>query len=267
MSRFDYNSIISLRLNKLNLQSGTGVCLLVILLGAHAVAYAQIPPLYTSENTPETTATNDRLRQQQSLQTVIPAKKGDSSDTPQKVIEMADKLKSEGKLQQAAFEFRRAAELGKDNPEIKQRAVSELNFHIPVIIAQQQAIAGKHANAKKILEAAAARNRQHPARVRKLTAMLNAIALLSNSDSDSSPLDGKSVMKSVTRILKRYQRQSGHFPITKDELMRVLPPNQFPLIHFSIQSYRGNTFGFSLELKSNSDPENKIYSQQTGLVE
>lgn len=244
---------------------------LVMLICAYSVAYAQIPPLYAPENTPDTAGTNNRLPQQRSLQTSIPTKKweleGGSSDTAQNVIEMADQLKNEGKLQKAAFEYRRAAELGKDKPEIKERALTELNFHIPVIIAQQLAIAGKHPIAKKILEAAAARNRQYPDRIQKLTTMLNTIALLTNSGSHSSPLDGKSVMKSVTRILKRYQQQSGHFPITQDELMRVLPPNKFPLIHFSIQNYRGNTFGFSLELQSTSNPENKIHIQQTGLIQ
>ena len=222
--------------------------------------------MYAPEHKPATSPANNRTPKQPK-HPVVPDNRELSLDAAQKSVALADQLKNEGKLQEAAFEYRRAAELGKNIPEIKDHALSELNFYIPVILAQQQALAGKHANAKKILEAAAARNRQHPDRIQNLTNMLNSITLISNTEQTDSALDGKSVLRSVTRILKQYQREAGHYPLNRAELTQTLPPNKFPLIHFSIRNYRGSTSGFSLVLQSNSNPENRIRAHQTGLMQ
>lgn len=249
---------------------GNGDYLLLTMIIAPALVFAQLPPMYKSENSPATIPTDKHLVRPASNTPKSTQKEKleeSTSETALIAIARADQFKIEGKLQMAAFEYRRAAELARNEPELKERALRELNYQIPIIIAQQQAIAGKHDNAKKILEAAAARNRQFPDRVQELTNMLNAFAFINNSGGSSfSPLDGSSVKGAVIRILKRYHRKSGHYPTNQGELATVLPSNKYPLIHFSIKNYRGDRFGFSLELQSKTVPENKIHIQQTGLL-
>jgi len=248
---------------------GSGSYVLLTIFISPALVYAQLPPMYESEDSPATTPIDQHLIQQVPNSAISKQKKkleGSTPDVALIVINRADRLKREGKLQMAAFEYRRAAEISRNEPELKERALMELNYRIPMIIAQQQAIAGKHENAKKILESAAARNSQFPDRVQELTNMLNAIAFLSSGGSSFSPLDGNSVKKLVVRNLKRYHQHSGHYPTNQQDLASILPPDKFPLIHFSIQNYRGSRFGFSLVLQSKTVPENKIHIQQTGLL-
>jgi hypothetical protein len=176
--------------------------------------------------------------------------------------------KRRGNLKQAEQNFNEAFRYAPKNSELRQRALDELEYELPLLNVQRLVLTGHGLAAelelKKLLEAHA----EHPQRRTQLEKILANLDQLTRSQQPQSSRtqDGQYVMEQVRRRLAEYHAQNEGYPAGYRELNRLLPADTPPLDYFDVIHYTTIRGGFTLVLRSKTDRQNTLTIQKTGLL-
>lgn len=177
--------------------------------------------------------------------------------------------KRRGNLKQAEQNFNDAFRYAPKNSELRQRALDELEYELPLLEVQRLVFAGHGVAAelelKKMLEAHA----EHPQRrtqLEKILANLDQLTRAQQQQESGRSQDGQYVMEQVRRRLADYHAQNERYPASYRELNRLLPADAPPLDYFDVIHYTSTRGGFTLVLRSKTDHQNTLTIQKTGLL-
>lgn len=184
-------------------------------------------------------------------------------------LEAAKAYKGQGDLVNAQNMFQVVLNSSPENANIHREAEVELNYYLPLMRIQRLLWDGKTEAAEKELLTLQQQFEDQPVRRQEIGRILNGLRTsdYALNNPEETKIDERLLVRKVKKRLDAFYQQNKRYPTTRTALVKVLPPDEPPLVSFDIGRYTSDGSGYLLVLRNKRDPNHTLTLHNTGLMD